>query len=97
MVKLESGNVLLKPSHRKQLMAQLRRAIHLAQRMGDLVLTVHLHRTGNKVEARASVAGKAVHIDCRSRTMDWRDAVKRVVMEMSSKLHAVRVQQLRLA
>lgn len=97
MVKVESGNVLLKPSHRKHLMAQLRRAIHLAQRMGDMVLTIHLHRTGKTVEARASVAGKSMQIDCRSRTHDWREAVRRVVLEVSARLHEARVQQLRPA
>ena len=35
MIKLDLGNVLLKPSHRKQLMSWLRRSLRLGERLGD--------------------------------------------------------------
>ena len=52
MVKLESGNVLLKPSHRKQIMGWLRRSSRLGERLGDFDLTVQLSRVGHHHEVR---------------------------------------------
>ena len=40
MIKLEAGNVLLKPSHRKQMMAWFRRAQRLGSRLGQFILTI---------------------------------------------------------
>ena len=36
MMTLDSGNILLKPSHRRQLFSSLRRATHLGDRIGAL-------------------------------------------------------------
>jgi hypothetical protein len=46
MVTLNAGNVLLKPSHRKQLMSWLRRTLRLGQRVADFALNITMQRTG---------------------------------------------------
>ena len=67
MIKLDAGNVLLKPSHRKQLMGWLKRAVRLGERVGDFMLTVSMERTGRRYEARALVHNSAGDFDCRAR------------------------------
>ena len=64
MVKLEAGNVLLKPSTRRQLMAWLRRPVRLGERLGDFDLTIALERVGRQYDIKASVqdsAGQCLH------------------------------------
>ena len=79
MVKLESGNVLLKPSHRKQLMGWLRRSSRLGERLGDFDLTVQLSRVGHHHEARATVNDRAGAFTCRCRQRDLRNAMRDLV------------------
>ena len=50
MIKLEPGNVLLKPSQRKQLMTWLRRSLRLGERLGNFVLTITMQRSGRFYE-----------------------------------------------
>jgi hypothetical protein len=91
MIKLDAGNVLLKPSHRRQLMTWLKRAIRLGAQLGDLVVTLTLQRIGKLYEVRASVHDSAGDFDCRRRDRDWRDAMHDVVLALTSRLHAQRV------
>ena len=70
MLRLIEGNVLLKPSHRKQLMSWLRRILRMGERLGDFVLTITLHRTGKSYEMKASVHDAAGDFDCRCRQSD---------------------------
>lgn len=70
MIKLEAENVLLKPSHRKQVMAWLRRAMKLGQRLGDFVMTVTLRRSGKSVEATAIVHDSAGDFGLKTREHD---------------------------
>ena len=44
MVKLIEGNVLLKPTQRRQLMGWLKRVQRLGERLGNFVLTITLQR-----------------------------------------------------
>ncbi len=74
MIKLDAGNVLLKPSQRRQLMAWLRRTLRLGSRLGDFLLQITLHRTGNAYEVRAMVHDKAGDVNFRYRQADWRSA-----------------------
>ncbi|HEV8605528.1 MAG TPA: hypothetical protein VGQ99_09195 [Tepidisphaeraceae bacterium] len=91
MIKLDAGNVLLKPSHRRQLMTWLKRAIRLGAQLGDLVVTLTLQRIGKLYEVRATVHDSAGDFGCRRRNRDWRDAMHDVVLALTSRLHAQRV------
>jgi ribosome-associated translation inhibitor RaiA len=97
MVKLNSGNVLLKPSHRKQIMSRLRRALRLGSRLGNFDLTIHLQRQGGRFEARADVHDSAGNFCCRSRKSNWRDALYELINALAHQLHAQYVAQLALA
>lgn len=93
MVKLESGNVLLKPSHRRQLMGWLKRASRLGERLGDFVLTITISRTGRQHEVVASVHDAAGDFVCRSRQRDWRDAVRALIHRLMVQLHNQRLRR----
>jgi hypothetical protein len=90
-IRLDAGNVLLKPSHKKQLMAWLKRAIRLGAKLGDLVVTLTLQRIGRQYEVRASVHDSAGDFDCRRRDRHWRDAMREVVMMLTARLHSQRL------
>jgi hypothetical protein len=87
MLRLIEGNVLLKRSHRKQLMTWLKRVQRLGQRLGDFVLTITLHRSGKAYEVTAVVHDRAGDFDCRRRQGDWRTAVRELVRDLSARLH----------
>jgi hypothetical protein len=87
MLRLIEGNVLLKPSHRKQLMSWLRRVLRLGERLGDFVLTITLHRTGKNYEMKARVHDAAGDFACRCRQSDWRSGLRQLVRTLSSRLH----------
>jgi hypothetical protein len=90
-IHLDVGNVLLKPSHRRQLMTWLKRAMRLGAKLGDLVVTLTLQRIGRQYEVRATVHDSAGDFDCRRRDRDWRDAMRDVVMTLTAKLHSQRL------
>jgi len=90
-IHLDAGNVLLKPSHRRQLMTWLKRAIRLGAKLGNLVVNLTLQRIGNFYEVRASVHDSAGDFDCRRRDRDWQDAMRDVVMTLTAKLHKQRL------
>jgi hypothetical protein len=95
MVKLDSGNVLLKPSHRRQLMSWLKRAMRFVQRMGDLAISISMHRIGRLIEIRADVAdGHGGAISFRSRQHEWSSAARELVRRLTSHLHDQMVHQL---
>ena len=50
MIQLDAGNVLLKPSQRKQLLSWLRRSLRLGQRLGDFALKITLRHVGKAYE-----------------------------------------------
>ena len=87
MIKLDLGNVLLKPSHRKQLMGGLRRSLRLGERLGDFALSISLRRTGHMYEAQAAVSDAAGDFGCRSRQSDWRSAIRDLVKTLTLRLH----------
>jgi len=92
MIKLDSGNVLLKPSHRKQVMTLLRRSLRLGKRLGDFVLTITLRKTGRFYEARAAFTpagptAAARSFDCRSRRHDWVQAFRELTRELTLRIH----------
>ena len=76
MVKLDSGNVLLKPSHRRQLATHLKRVTHLGERIGNFILKIAMRRTGRGCEVVATVHDSAGDFVCRSRQCDWQHALR---------------------
>ncbi len=87
MIQLNAGNVLLKPSQRKQLMTWLKRSLRFGQRMAGFVMSITMHRAGKFVEITASVSGKSVQTTFRSRQTDWSDAARDLVRKLTSYLH----------
>ena len=94
MIKLDAGNVLLKPSQRRQLMAWLRRCLRIGSRLGDFVMEIRMRRSGKQVEVRAAVHDRAGDITLRSRQPDWRDAMRDLVRQLAAKLHGQYLQSL---
>jgi hypothetical protein len=92
MLKLDSGNVLLKGSHRRQLMHWLRRAMRLGERLGDFILNLHLVRIGRLYEVRAAVHSAAGDFTCRSRGRSCVDACRDIVHQIVLMLHHQRLQ-----
>jgi hypothetical protein len=87
MLRLIEGNVLLKPSHRKQLMTWFRRVQRIGARIGDFVLTLKLHRVGHRYEVKANVHDACGDFDCRSRQSDWKTAVRTLCRDVLARLH----------
>jgi hypothetical protein len=94
MFKLNSGNVLLKPSQRRQLVTWLRRSLRLGQRMRDFLLTISIRRIGRSYEVSVTCRDSAGRLHCRSRRHDWRDALRELARRLELWLHN---QHLRLA
>jgi hypothetical protein len=87
MIKLDSGNVLLKRSHRKQLMSWLRRALRLGERIGDFVLSISMQRSGKMYEVSVTAQDSAGKLSCRTRRHDWQDAMRDLVRRLTYWLH----------
>jgi len=87
MIKLDAGNVLLKPSHRRQLMGALRRSLKLGGRLGHFILTITFRRSGRSYDVRASVSGSCGAFDCRSRRHDWQTAFRDLARALTARLH----------
>ena len=87
MVKLDAGNVLLKPSQRRQLMSWLKRAMHLGKRIGDFLLTIKLKRQGRLYDVRATVHDAAGDFKLASRGADCRNAFRELCRKLAVRLH----------
>ena len=87
MVKLHEGNVLLKPSQRRQLMSWLKRAMHLGKRIGDFLLTIKLKRQGRLYDVRATVHDAAGDFKLASRGADCRNAFRELCRKLAVRLH----------
>ena len=87
MIELDLGNVLLKPSQRKQLMSWLRRSIELGSRLGNFVLKIAVHRTGRLYNISAKVHDSAGDFGCRTRQSDWRSAFRDIIRTLTHHLH----------
>ena len=91
MIQLHSGNVLLKPSHRRQLMTWLRRATRLGQRLGNFVLQISMKRIGKMYEVICAVRDSVGSFQVRMKRHDWRDAARNL-----SRMICVRLQGQRM-
>ena len=87
MIELDVGNVLLKPSQRRRLMARLRRCLKLGSRLGGFLLRITLWRTGRQYELRATVSDRAGDFGCRVRRTDWAEALHDLTHDLSRRLH----------
>jgi len=87
MIQLNSGNVLLKPSHRRQLMTWLKRATKMGERIGQFILNLTLHRSGKSVEVTASVHDSVGKFDLRTRSHDWKTAARNLIRMLATRLH----------
>lgn len=88
MIELDLGNVLLKPSQRKQLMSWLRRSLEFGKRLGNFVLKISVQRSGRQYEMKAQVHDSAGDFDCRTRQTDWRSAFRDLIRMLTNQLHA---------
>ena len=87
MIKLDAGNVLLKPSQRRQLMSWLKRVVHLGKRLGNFLLTIKLRRRGRLYDIRAMVHDAAGDFNLGSRSSDCRDAFRVLCRKLAVRLH----------
>ena len=87
MITLDSGNVLLTPSLRKQLMSRLRRAVRIGQRIGQFALTIALRRRGRHVTLVARCHDKRGDFEVRSKCTSLGDAFHDLARMISSRLH----------
>jgi hypothetical protein len=88
MIQLTCGNVLLKPSTRRQLMGCLRRAQKLGERIGGFFLNLCMKRSGKQFNLRADVRDAAGTFQLHARGTDWQTAVRRMVRELVLRLHS---------
>ena len=87
MIKLDAGNVLLKPSQRRQLMAWLKRALHLGKRLGDFVLHITVRRSGRFFDVNAKVHDRAGDFRCRMRRHELNQAFREMARRVAVRLH----------
>ena len=87
MIQLNSGNVLLKPSHKRQLMTWLKRAAKMGERLGRFVLNLSLRRSGKAYEVTASVNDSVGNFSLRTRSQDWRTASRDLIRMLAARLH----------
>ena len=91
MIKLHAGNVLLKPSQRRQITTLLRRCVRLGRRLGDFMLNITMRRAGRFYEMRAAVHDRAGDFACRSRQNNWQDALRDLARALTVRLHEQRL------
>ena len=87
MIKLDEGNVLLKPAQRRHLIASFRRALRLGSRLGDFLLTISIRRVGKLFELHADIHDARGDFHCRSRQNDWRAALRDLSRSICNVLH----------
>ena len=87
MIKLDAGNVLLKPSQRKQLMAWLKRALHLGKRLGDFFMKITVRRNGRFYDVHANVHDSAGDFRCRMRRHELQQAFREMARRVAVRLH----------
>lgn len=91
MIQLECGNVLLKPSHKRQFLSHLRRVIKIGEKIGNFVLRITLRRTGRATEAQIRVHDAAGEAALRCRAQSLRDALRQIVRELRALMQQHRI------
>ena len=93
MIKLDLGSVLLKPSHRRQVMAWLKRSTRLGERVGAYELVLHMRRVKGRYEVLANVHDSLGEFGCRARQRHWRDALRDIAHSITIQLHDQRLRR----
>ena len=86
MFTLSARNVLLKPSHRRQLSNWMRRSLRLGRQLDRFDMTVTIERSGQCYEARADVHASAGDFACRCRDRDALAACRDLARSISLRL-----------
>lgn len=94
MVRLDAGNVLLKPSQRRQLMGCLRRPQKLGQRLGNFILDITMQRIGRQYELSAVVQDSCGDFRCRCRGRSFRGTARDMGRQLANRLHDQCIQRL---
>ncbi|GIW75341.1 MAG: hypothetical protein KatS3mg104_0404 [Phycisphaerae bacterium] len=87
MLTLDSGNVLLKPAHKKQLLARLKRITRLGKRLGQFFLKITFHRSGKHVQITAQGYDRFGPFTLKSKATDWNHAFHLLIHEISCLIH----------
>jgi hypothetical protein len=87
MIELDSGNVLLKPSVRRQLMGWLRRSLRLGSRLGNFVLKISLRKVGRSYDVNARVRDSAGDFRFHMRRHDLKNAFRELARRLTVRLH----------
>ena len=87
MITLDAGNVLLKPTQKKQVLARLKRAIRLGDRIGEFFMTIRMRRTGRHVEMTADVRDRFGNFSMRTKGQNWMDALHEIVRNVFREIH----------
>jgi hypothetical protein len=93
MIQLDCGNVPLKPSHRRHLIAHLRKAAKFGDRIGDFVLKLSLKRCGRCYEASAAGHDSRGEFAIRCRQHEWRDLRYELTRRVTELMHARRLRR----
>lgn len=93
MVELDSRNVLLKGSQKRQIMAWLKRPLQLGQRIGDFVMKLTIQKVGRCYEVKAQVQDQAGTFMCRSRRHEVLGACREVTQQLKIRLHNQKLQR----
>jgi hypothetical protein len=88
MIQLNTGNVLLKPTQRRQITAWLKRVVKFGERLGAFTLNLYIQRHGRRCEIRAEVHSQRGGFTLHNRGTDWRDAMHKMVHMLSSRMHS---------
>jgi hypothetical protein len=87
MIELDSGNVLLKPSLRRQLMGWLRRSLRLGSRLGNFILKINLKKVGRSYDVSAQVRDSAGQFRFHMRRHDLKNAFRELARRLTVRLH----------
>jgi hypothetical protein len=88
MIQLNTENVLLKPSQRRQITAWLKRIVKFGERMGAFTLNLFIQRHGRRCEVRAEVRSQSGTFSLHNRGTDWRDAMHKMVQMLAARMHS---------
>ena len=97
MLTLDAGNVLLKPSQRRQLMTCLRRSLRLGQRLGNFLLSITMQRVGRQYQLVATVRDRVGQFQCRTHARDFGNAIRDIARAVTRNLHDQHLHQLAVA
>lgn len=90
MIELVSNNVVLKGSHRRQILAWLRRTLHLGERLGDFAMKVTIQRSAGKYEVKAQIHDQAGDVTCRARGQELMETCRNLVHQLSMSVRSQR-------